>query len=140
MQTNQIAFCYSGAKVFVTTSEGRIRVLSYPDFTPILKTQHHDGGEEEFMLSGHTSSCLTAEMQPTARYLATGGSDSIIALWDTTDWVCQRTLTKMIGPVRSISMSFLLLFLSFSCFYSVIFPFTFCFLCLFFFFGLLSLP
>ncbi|KZZ94782.1 THO complex subunit 3 [Moelleriella libera RCEF 2490] len=106
MQTNQIAFCYSGAKVFVTTSEGRIRVLSYPDFTPILKTQHHDGGEEEFMLSGHTSSCLTAEMQPTARYLATGGSDSIIALWDTTDWVCQRTLTKMIGPVRSISYTF----------------------------------
>jgi THO complex subunit 3 len=55
------------------------------------------------MLSGHTSSCLTAEMQPTARYLATGGSDSIIALWDTTDWVCQRTLTRMTGPVRSIS-------------------------------------
>jgi len=55
------------------------------------------------MLAGHTSSCVTAEMQPTGRYLATGGTDSIIALWDTTDWICQRTITRMVGPVRSIS-------------------------------------
>ncbi|QPG99317.1 hypothetical protein C2857_001463 [Epichloe festucae Fl1] len=108
MQTNQIAFCYSGTKIFVTTSEGRIRILSYPDFQPVLTMR---GGDEEqqrreFMLNGHTSSCLTAEVQPTARYLATGGSDSIIALWDTTDWICQRTLTKMTGAVRSISFTF----------------------------------
>jgi len=45
-------------------------------------------------------------MQPTARFLATGGSDSIIALWDTTDWICQRTLIDMTGPVRNISFSF----------------------------------
>lgn len=59
---------------------------------------------QEFSLNGHTSSCLTAELQPTGRYLASGGSDSIIALWDTTDWICQRTITKMVGPVRSLSM------------------------------------
>lgn len=109
MQTNQIAFCYSGTKIFVTTSEGRIRILSYPDFQPVLTMRGGDE-EREFMLNGHTSSCLTAEVQPTARYLATGGSDSIIALWDTTDWICQRTLTKMTGAVRSISMFFYLFF------------------------------
>lgn len=37
--------------------------------------------------------------------MATGGSDSIISLWDTTDWICQRTLIDMTGPVRSISFS-----------------------------------
>lgn len=103
--TNQITFCYSGTKVFVTTSEGKIRILSYPSFKPALSVQHGEE-EQEFMLNGHTSSCLTAEMQPTARYLATGGSDSIIALWDTNDWLCQRTLTRMTGPVRSISFTF----------------------------------
>lgn len=61
------------------------------------------GEKEEFVLDGHTSSCLTAEMQPSGRYLATGGSDSIISLWDTTDWICQRTVTKMVGPVKSLS-------------------------------------
>lgn len=71
--------------------------------------QARGGEDHEYMLNGHTSSCLTVEMQPTARYLATGGSDSIIALWDTSDWLCQRTLTRMTGPVRSISMLFVLL-------------------------------
>ncbi|KID82274.1 THO complex subunit 3, partial [Metarhizium majus ARSEF 297] len=105
MQTNQIAFCFSGTKIFLTTSEGRIRILSYPDFQPLLM-QARGGEDHEYMLNGHTSSCLTVEMQPTARYLATGGSDSIIALWDTSDWLCQRTLTRMTGPVRSISFTF----------------------------------
>ncbi|TQS31491.1 hypothetical protein Golomagni_08228, partial [Golovinomyces magnicellulatus] len=101
IQTNQIAFCWSGTKVFVTTAEGRTRILSYPGLEPMLLM---DRGEEkqEFSLDGHTSSCLTAQLQPTGRYLATGGSDSVIALWDTTDWICQRTITKMVGPVRSL--------------------------------------
>ena len=102
VQTNQIAFCWSGDKIFVTTAEGRARILSYPGFEPVLHLEYGDE-RREFELNGHTSSCLTAELQPTGRYLATGGSDSIIALWDTTDWICQRTLTKMVGPVRSIS-------------------------------------
>ncbi|CAH0019398.1 unnamed protein product [Clonostachys rhizophaga] len=101
-KTNQIAFCWSGEKIFLTTSEGRIRILSYPNFEPVLRVAY--GDNEEFQLSGHTSSCLTAELQPTGRYLATGGSDSIIALWDTRRWLCQRTITSMVGPVRSISM------------------------------------
>jgi THO complex subunit 3 len=102
VQTNQVAFCWSGDKVFVTTAEGRTRILSYPGFEPVLLLDY-GAKRREFELNGHTSSCLTVELQPTGRYLATGGSDSIIALWDTTDWICQRTLTKMVGPVRSIS-------------------------------------
>ena len=102
VQTNQIAFCWSGEKIFVTTAEGRIRILSYPDLEPVLHQSYGDE-PEEFTLSGHTSSCLTAELQPMGRFLATGGSDSIIALWDTSDWICQRTISKMVGPVKSIS-------------------------------------
>lgn len=104
VQTNQVTFCHSGKKIFVTTGEGRVKILSYPDFKPILYTSHDPS--TPFTLNGHTSSCLSIEMQPTARFLATGGSDSILALWDTTDWICQRTLIDMVGPVRSISFSF----------------------------------
>ncbi|KOS20817.1 THO complex subunit 3 [Escovopsis weberi] len=101
-QTNQIAFCWSGRRIFVTTSEGGVRILSYPGFEPVLHLEA--GGERrEFELRGHTSSCLTAGLQPLGRYLATGGADSVIALWDTTDWLCQRTITRMTGPVRSLS-------------------------------------
>ena len=38
--------------------------------------------------------------------LAVGGSDAIISLWDTKEWISIRTLTKMEGPVRSLSFSF----------------------------------
>jgi THO complex subunit 3 len=87
----------------LTTGEGRIKILTYPDFKPVF-TSNYDPSTA-FSLNGHTSSCLSVELQPTARYLASGGSDSIIALWDTTDWICQRTLIDMTGPVRSISFS-----------------------------------
>ncbi|RFU72440.1 aac-rich mrna clone aac3 [Trichoderma arundinaceum] len=105
VQTNQIAFCWSGKKIFVSTSEGQIRILSYPEFEPVLSLGDGDDATE-FTLKGHTASCLTAELQPMGRYLATGGANSIIALWDTTDWLCQRTITRMTGPVRSISFTF----------------------------------
>jgi THO complex subunit 3 len=104
VQTNQIAFCYSGKRIFLTTGEGKTKILSYPDFKPVFHSSYEP--VSPFALNGHTSSCLSIEMQPTARFLATGGSDSIIALWDTTDWICQRTLIEMTGPVRSISFSF----------------------------------
>ncbi|KAG4425712.1 hypothetical protein IFR04_001174 [Cadophora malorum] len=104
IQTNQITFCHSGKKIFVTTGEGRIKILSYPEFEPIFYSKSDPSNA--FTLNGHTSSCISVDLQPTARFLATGGSDSIIALWDTTDWICQRTLIDMTGPVRNISFSF----------------------------------
>jgi THO complex subunit 3 len=104
VQTNQVAFCWSGKKIFLTTGEGRIKILNYPEFTPMFRLSYEP--TTPYTLNGHTSSCLSVELQPTARFLATGGSDSIIALWDTTDWICQRTLIDMVGPVRSISFSF----------------------------------
>ncbi len=100
-----MAFCWSGEKIFLPTRDGRIRLLSYPDLEPLLHVQHTvpEGESTEFMLKGHTAACVTTELSPTGKYLATGGADSIIALFDTKDWICQRTITRLLGPVRSIS-------------------------------------
>jgi THO complex subunit 3 len=81
-----------------------VKILSYPDFTPVLYSAAEP--EKPFTLNGHTSACISVELQPTGRFLATGGSDSIIALWDSTNWICQRTLADMTGPVKSLSFSF----------------------------------
>lgn len=107
VETNQIAFCWSGEKVFVATGEGKVRVLSYPDFEPVLRVPYttEEGESEEFTLNGHTSTCHSVAVNPTGRYVASGGADSVIALWDTTDWICQRTITSLVGPVKSISKS-----------------------------------
>jgi THO complex subunit 3 len=105
VDTNQMAFCWSGEKVFLPTTDGTIRILTYPELEPVLHVNHavKDGESSEFMLKGHTASCLTTELAPTGRYLATGGADSIIALFDTKDWICQRTVSRMVGPVKCIS-------------------------------------
>jgi THO complex subunit 3 len=105
--TTQMAFCWSGEKIFLPTRDGRIRILSYPDLEPIYHLNHatEPGESAEFMLKGHTAACLTVELSPTGKYLATGGADSIVALFDTRDWLCQRTITRLSGPVRSISFT-----------------------------------
>jgi len=118
---NDVTFCWTGTRIFAAMDSGRVRILSHPSLEPAMflgagRPWHgddHDGMDvdeneaptkpREFMLQGHTSSCLAVEMQPTARYLATGGADSLIAFWDTSDWLCLRTSTAMVGPVCSLS-------------------------------------
>ena len=81
--------------LFVTTGEGKVKIMSYPSFD-IMHT-----------LNAHTSACLSIALAPTGRYLAVGGSDALISLWDTTDWICRRTLSSENGgAIRGVSWSF----------------------------------
>lgn len=101
VQTNATTFSHHVANpeapnrdLFVTTGDGTVKIMEYPSF----KTQN--------TLLAHTSACLAVEMAPTGRYLAIGGSDALISLWDTTDWVCKRTLSSANGgAVRGVSWS-----------------------------------
>lgn len=107
-RTNQIAFTWKGNRIFATTGMGSTRILTYPDFNTAMRydypTRH--GESDEFVLRGHTSSAVSVELSPTGRWLATGGTDSMIALYDTQSWLCSRTITKTAGPVRSLSFTF----------------------------------
>ncbi|CAK7203957.1 hypothetical protein SEUCBS139899_006707 [Sporothrix eucalyptigena] len=107
VRTNDVAFCWSGKRVFVAIGDGRTRVLSFPELEPVLQVNYAvvDGESTEFSLKGHSADCLSVALSPTGRTLATGGTDAIIALWDTIKWTCQRTITTMAGPVRSLSFS-----------------------------------
>ncbi|KAF2089069.1 WD40 repeat-like protein [Saccharata proteae CBS 121410] len=104
VQTNQTFFSWSGEQLFLTTGDGQVKILDYPSMVGCLfsdsifyNTIH--------TLNAHTSSCYSIECSPTGAYLAIGGSDALITLWDSTDWICQRTLGAMTGPVRSVSFS-----------------------------------
>ncbi|KAL4920228.1 WD40-repeat-containing domain protein [Aspergillus aurantiobrunneus] len=80
---------------FATTGEGTVKIISYPSFETI------------HTLHAHTSACLSIALAPTGRYLAVGGSDALISLWDTTDWICRRTVSSNNGgAVRGVSFSF----------------------------------
>jgi THO complex subunit 3 len=81
--------------LLATTGDGTVKVISYPSFS-LLHTLH-----------AHASACLSLALSPTNRYLAVGGSDALISLWDTTDWICRRTVSSNNGgTVRDVSWSF----------------------------------
>lgn len=92
-QTNQVAFSYSGKELLLTTGDGTVKILDYPSM------------ENLHTLSAHTSACYCIEIAPPATYVAVGGSDALITLWDTTDWVCRRTFDRCSGLVRTLSFS-----------------------------------
>ena len=56
-------------------------------------------------LHAHTSACISLALSPTSRYLAIGGSDALISLYDSHDWICRRTLSSLSGSVKSVSFS-----------------------------------
>ena len=93
IQTNHVAFSWSGNELFLTCGDGTLKVLDYPSMT-VLHT-----------LRAHTSSCFTVEMSPVGSVLGIGGTDALLTLWDTSSWYCVRSLSKMAGPVRSLSFS-----------------------------------
>jgi THO complex subunit 3 len=96
LQTNETCFsnAYPPRDLLLTHGDGTVKILDYPSFS-LLHT-----------LSSHTSACTSIAYSPNGKYLAVGGSDAIISLWDTTDWVCRRTLSNpSSGGVKGLSWS-----------------------------------
>ena len=94
VQTNQCVFGWSGNRLFVTDGDGCVKLLHYPSF------------ELERTLHAHTSSCFALSMSPSGEYLAVGGGDALVSLWDTQEWVCVRTLELVDAPVKAVDFSF----------------------------------
>ncbi|KAF2866686.1 WD40-repeat-containing domain protein [Massariosphaeria phaeospora] len=94
VQTNQLVFDWSGTHLHLTNGDGCIRIVRYPSF------------ETAVTLNAHTSSCFAVSMSPSGEYLAAGGGDALVSLWDTEDWICMRTMELTQNPVKSVDFSF----------------------------------
>lgn len=57
-------------------------------------------------LNAHTSAAYSVQHSPNGDFVAVGGGDSLVTLWDTTDWVCKHTLSNMAGGIHCLSFSF----------------------------------
>ncbi|KAL2414269.1 THO complex subunit 3 [Exophiala dermatitidis] len=95
-QTNQTTFsnAHPPTDLLITQGDGSVKILDYPSFQPL------------HTISAHTSSCTAIAYCPNGKYVAVGGSDAMISLWDTTDWVCRRTVSNpSSGAIRGLSWS-----------------------------------
>ncbi|KAL7276357.1 hypothetical protein RUND412_000660 [Rhizina undulata] len=93
-QTNELLWAHNGAYILLTTGLGEVVLREWPSLEHVYTTQ------------AHSSSAHCLELDPRGAHLAVGGSDAVVSIWDPTDWVCERTLTKMEYPVRTLSFSF----------------------------------
>jgi THO complex subunit 3 len=55
--------------------------------------------------AAHVSGCKAVAQDPRGTYIASGGSDSIVNLFDTTEWICARTITSCDHSINSLSFS-----------------------------------
>ncbi|KNG48718.1 tho complex subunit 3 [Stemphylium lycopersici] len=94
LQTNQCVFDWSGNHLYSTAGDGSVRLLRYPSF------------ENALTLNAHTSACYAVSLSPSGEYLAAGGGDALVSLWDTQEWICVRTLELTGGLVKSVDFSF----------------------------------
>ncbi|TFK43802.1 WD40-repeat-containing domain protein [Crucibulum laeve] len=87
-------FNHVGDGVIVTHhSEHTLRVMDYPSLTIRESPAAHVGG------------CVALALDPRGRYLASGGYDSIVNMFDLNDWICARTITSCEHSINALSFS-----------------------------------
>jgi len=87
-------FNHAGNLLFVSTSSGDISCIEYPTLEVV----------ETF--SAHLGSCNTLDLDPRGRYLATGGSDSIINIFNNVEMLIHRAISVTDMPVQVVAYSF----------------------------------
>ncbi|KAH9036036.1 WD40-repeat-containing domain protein [Lactarius deliciosus] len=87
-------FNHTGDSVILThMSEHAIRIVDVPSLA--LREN----------LAAHVGGCVAAALDPRGRYLASGGFDSIVNLFDTSEWIAARTITVCEQAISDLSFS-----------------------------------
>ncbi|KAK2466016.1 hypothetical protein APHAL10511_001657 [Amanita phalloides] len=87
-------FNHVGDGILLThNSEHAIRVMDFPSLTVRESPAAHVGG------------CVALALDPRGRYIASGGHDSIVNLFDLSDWICSRTITSCEYSINGLSFS-----------------------------------
>lgn len=91
---HSLIFSNSGDTLLLSTAEGRVLLYDFPSLTP------------SHSIDAHASAALCLELDQRGVHLAVGGSDAVVGIWDTSEWICTRTLRGMEAPVKSVSFSY----------------------------------
>ncbi|KAJ7167607.1 WD40-repeat-containing domain protein [Mycena filopes] len=73
--------------------EHTLRFIDYPSLALRESSAAHVGG------------CVAVALDPRGRYLASGGHDSIVNIFDLTEWICVRTIAACEHSINAVSFS-----------------------------------
>lgn len=92
-QVNDASWNRKGDVFYLTTADGFVEALRFPDLKPL-----HE-------MKGHTSSVYAMALDPVHDRLASGGADAMVTVWDTDECVCVSVVDRLQAPVRAVSFS-----------------------------------
>lgn len=93
-QVHAIEFSHAGDCLLMATASGKVLIYEFPSLNGI------------YSVEAHASAALCLALDPRGVHLAVGGSDAVVGLWDTQEWICVRTLRGMESPVKTVDFSF----------------------------------
>jgi len=82
---------------------GKIHIMECTDMFSSQPSASNAG--KFYTLVGHTCSTNCLCFSPCGRYMATGGSDATVCIWETNGMVCTRTMDRLNRPIQSVSFS-----------------------------------
>lgn len=83
IQVTDVRFNHTSELVYVSGANGALAILDYPTLEPLHIIS-------DVQVPGHACTSLAVDIR--GRYVATGGADSAVNIWDTADWTCQRSV------------------------------------------------
>ncbi|KAJ7639321.1 WD40-repeat-containing domain protein [Roridomyces roridus] len=87
-------FNHAGDGVVLThNTEHSLRIIDYPSLA--LRENY----------AAHVGGCVAVALDPRGRYLASGGHDSIVNVFDLSESICVRTITSCENSINGISFS-----------------------------------
>ncbi|VDB89907.1 unnamed protein product [Peniophora sp. CBMAI 1063] len=88
-------FNHAGDGIILThNNQHTIRVYDFPALKALENA------------AAHVSGCSAAALDPRGHYLVSGGNDSIVNFFDTSEWICTRTIASCDHSVTCVSFSF----------------------------------
>lgn len=92
-EVTEITWNKEGDLFFITSGDGKIHVLTYPD----LQTQ--------IVIDAFASPCICIRFDPRGKNFAVGSNDAIASIWDAENLACTQTISRLEWPVKTVSFS-----------------------------------
>jgi THO complex subunit 3 len=92
-EINEIMWNRTSDQMFLTSGQGSVHVLSYPNLEVLN------------VLKAHPATNICIDFDHSGKYFAVGSADALTSIWDADELCCIRVISRLDWPVRTVSFS-----------------------------------